>query len=127
MVPIEDNYTGRETYKGGVVLLKIKEMFEKHNLMEMAKECPFKHFFTAPPLQFSKALIHQLLLRKIKSKNNDKIQFLIGGNQLRFEIGKFAGLDCSALPSEAELKENSASQRLRVEYFNTTGVVKSQH
>lgn len=85
--------------------------------------------FYVPPFQFSIALTHQLLLRKILTKKKHEIQFLIGGSWLRFRIDEFAlviDLDCNAPMSADKLKENSASDRLLNEYINLAVVVKSK-
>ena len=58
LVPFEEHFPGRVTIKGTTVMSKIKERFEKYDLLERANQCPFKQFFLAPPMQVSGVLIH---------------------------------------------------------------------
>ena len=58
IVTVDDHYTDRVTWRGQVAMKTIKDKFEDLKLLERAKECPFKQFFQAQPLQFSCVLIH---------------------------------------------------------------------
>ncbi|PON67250.1 Dual specificity phosphatase [Parasponia andersonii] len=98
LVPFGEHFPGRVTIKWTTVMSKIKERFEKYDLLERAKQCPFKQFFLAPPMQVSGVLIYQLLLRKVKSQNPAELQFFIGDSNLRFGLGEFAlitALNCA--------------------------------
>ncbi|PON33466.1 hypothetical protein PanWU01x14_352430 [Parasponia andersonii] len=91
IVPFEQHYIRRVTFRGSPVILKIKECFEALDLMEMVEKCLFKQHYEAPPLQFSKVLIHHLLLKKVESLDNMKeIYFDIGGKHIRFGLCEFA-------------------------------------
>lgn len=43
---------GHVAYGGWGVLRKIKDKFHIHELMDIAKQYPFKHFLTVPQLKF---------------------------------------------------------------------------
>ncbi|PON51358.1 hypothetical protein PanWU01x14_217250, partial [Parasponia andersonii] len=110
------------------VMSKIKERFEKYDLLERAKQCPFKQFFLAPPMQASGVLIHQLLLRKVKSQNPAELQFFIGDSNLRFGLGEFAlitVLNCAKDLDIVKYKSMSSSMRLRETYLNNAAFVRS--
>ncbi|PON49833.1 hypothetical protein PanWU01x14_227320 [Parasponia andersonii] len=107
---------------------KIKERFEKYDLLERAKQCPFKQFFLAPPMQASGVLIHQLLLRKVKSQNPAELQFFIRDSNLRFGLGEFAlitALNCAKDLDIMKYKSMSSSMRLRETYLNNAANVRS--
>ncbi|PON38054.1 hypothetical protein PanWU01x14_315560 [Parasponia andersonii] len=53
LVPFGEHFPGRVTIKGTTIMSKIKERFEKYDLLEKAKQCPFKQFFLAPLIQAS--------------------------------------------------------------------------
>jgi hypothetical protein len=131
IVPVEEHYTGRVTFRGGTALEKIVAKFTKYGLMDQIKESPFKQFFLAPYLQFSASLIHQLLLRKVQPKYDDELAFFIGGVRMRFGIGEFGlitGLNCSNTPTRQEMKQRPKSTRLLVEHFiNVKPPIKSKH
>ena len=62
-------------------------------------------FFRAGQLNFSGALIHQLMLHKVESKKADEGQFYISKRLTRFSIGEFAlitGLSFAQTPSVEE-------------------------
>ena len=83
------------------------------DLLERVKECLFKQFFIPPFVQFSGVLIHQLLLRKIKSPSI-----------LKFDIGEFTLI--TRLNFGAYLdKEVSHSTCLVSTYFNDSSIVRS--
>ncbi|PON62407.1 Ulp1 protease family, C-terminal catalytic domain containing protein [Parasponia andersonii] len=107
---------------------KIKERFEKYDLLERAKQCPFKQFFLAPPMQASGVLIHQLLLRKVKSQNPTELQFFIGDSNLRFGLGEFALITALNFAKDLDIvkyKSMSSSMRLRETYLNNAANVRS--
>ena len=58
---------------------KIKAKFHAFGLSEKDANCPFKQFFLTSDVKFSGILIHQLLLRKVKSKESNEMHFLIDG------------------------------------------------
>ncbi|XP_062118436.1 uncharacterized protein LOC133832062 [Humulus lupulus] len=81
----------------------------------------FGPFFTAPAILFSGALVHTLLLRKVKSSCGDEVHFLMGPNLCRFGVHKFAimtGLSCSYPPLVADIQPHLTSSRLLDTYFN---------
>ncbi|PON93430.1 hypothetical protein TorRG33x02_107080 [Trema orientale] len=128
IVPVEHHFPGRVTIKGTSVITKIKQKFEKYGLMERAKECPFKQFFVAPPMQAYEVLLHHLLLRMVKSRNPMELQFFIGDNNLRFGLREFAlitALNFGKNPDVLKLKSMSGSTRLRETYLNNEAVVRS--
>ena len=89
--------------------------FNAISLRERAETCPFRQFFLAPELKFSGQIIHKLLLKKVMSNNKIEMQFLIGGQILRFDLIEFAfitGLNIGQYPSHAELIEMSSNTRL---------------
>ncbi|XP_062079592.1 uncharacterized protein LOC133784102 [Humulus lupulus] len=127
LVPFSDHFLGRVTYRGSSTLNHIKTRFLELGLLERAKESPFKQFFLASEFNFSGVLVHQLLLRKIASNNEDEVHFFLGSKSCRFGMGKFAlvtGLDFSAFPSPEELEGRNLSDRLIKEYFNDAEKVK---
>ena len=89
ILSIEQHYIRKVTWRGSNALQKIKDKFNALELLPRAKESPFKQFFLAHSVQFSSALIHQLLMRKIKSKNPNEIHIHVGGKNLRFGIREF--------------------------------------
>ncbi|XP_062112252.1 uncharacterized protein LOC133823469 [Humulus lupulus] len=127
LVPFSDHFPGRVTYRGSSTLNHIKTRFLELGLLERAKESPFKQFFLASEFNFSGVLVHQLLLRKIASNNEDEVHFFLGSKSCRFGMGEFAlvtGLDFSAFPSPEELEGRNLSDRLIKEYFNDAEKVK---
>ena len=101
----------------------IKDKFEKQDLLERGKGRPFKQFFEASPMQFSGVIIHQLILRRIKASSKNELQFEIGGNKMRFGIGKFTliiGLNFGMYPKE----DVPHSTRLVSTYLNDNSVIK---
>ncbi|PON37531.1 Ulp1 protease family, C-terminal catalytic domain containing protein [Parasponia andersonii] len=107
---------------------KIKERFEKYDLLERAKQCPFKQFFLAPPMQALGVLIYQLLLRKVKSKNLAELQFFIRDSNLRFGLDEFALITALNFGKNLDVmkyKSMSSSMRLRETYLNNEANVRS--
>ena len=85
--------------------------------------CPFKQLFEAPKLRFSGVLIHQLLLRKIKSSSRNEIHFEVGGRPIKFRIGEstlITGLNFESYP-----KEVTPRTRLVSTHLNNSSIVKS--
>ncbi|PON57913.1 Ulp1 protease family, C-terminal catalytic domain containing protein [Parasponia andersonii] len=79
-------------------------------------------------MQASGVLIHQLLLRKVKSKNPVELQFFIGDSTLRFGLGEFAlitALNFSKDLDVVKYKSMSSSMRLRETYLNNKANVRS--
>ncbi|XP_062100175.1 uncharacterized protein LOC133806055 [Humulus lupulus] len=121
IVPVEEHFTGRITWRGSWYFPKIKAKFIQCGLLDRVKESPFKQFFMAEPLNFSGALVHQLLLHKFRGEKTDEVQFYIGKKRCRFSQLEFAlvtGLNFEAGPSEAEIKAKTTSDQLILEYFN---------
>ncbi|XP_062104430.1 uncharacterized protein LOC133815629 [Humulus lupulus] len=121
IVPVEEHFTGRITWRGSWYFPKIKEKFIQCGLLDRVKESPFKQFFMAEPLNFSGALVHQLLLHKFRGEKTDEVQFYIGKKRCRFSQLEFVlvtGLNFEGGPSEAEIKAKTPSDRLILEYFN---------
>ncbi|PON50136.1 hypothetical protein TorRG33x02_315590 [Trema orientale] len=128
LVPFEEHFPGRVTIKGTTMMSKIKERFEKYDLLEKAKQCSFKQFFLTPPMQASGVLIHQLLLRKVKSKNPAELQFFTWDSNLRFRLGEFAlimALNFGKDPDVVKYKSMTCSMRLRETYLNNEANVRS--
>ncbi|XP_062080099.1 uncharacterized protein LOC133784842 [Humulus lupulus] len=127
LVPFQDHFPGRVTYRGGGTLVDIKKRFVELGLIERAKESPFKQFFLASEFHFSGVLVHKLMLRKIASQKEDEVHFLLGSKTCRFGVGEFAmvtGLNFSYAPSQAELDEHLTSDRLINEYYDDAEKVK---
>ena len=126
-IPLSEHFPGRVTYRGMGHLEEIKKRFGEMGLLERVKESPFKQFFVAPEFQFSGVLVHQLLLRKISTKSDEEVHFLLGTKTCRFGLGEFAlvtGLNFGAGPSQAELEEHLSCDRLVTDYFNDAEKVK---
>ncbi|XP_062098825.1 uncharacterized protein LOC133804699 [Humulus lupulus] len=127
LVPFSDHFPGRVTYRDSSTLNHIKSRFVELGLLERANESRFKQFFLASEFNFSEVLVHQLLLRKIASNNEDEVHFFLGSKFCRFGMGEFAlvtGLNFSTFPSLEELEERNLSDRLIKEYFNDAEKVK---
>ena len=121
IVAIEEHYLRRVSQRATTIMPKIKAKFEALGLNERAINCPFKQFFLVPDVKFSRVLIHQLLLRKVKSKESNEMHFLIGGKVLRFGLLEFAlmtGLNFGQYPNLAKIIEMSISRRLVETYMN---------
>ena len=74
-----------------------------------------------PDVKFSGVLINQLLLRKVKSKENNEMNFLIGGKVLRFRLLEFAliiRLNFGEYPNSIKIIEMTISRRLVETYMN---------
>ena len=125
IVPVEDHYIGRVTWRGHLALSNIKSKFQDLQLLERARTCPFKQFFEVPALRFSGVLIHQLLLKKIKSDSGNEIHFQVGGRPVKFGLGEYAfitRLNCGPYPKEI-VPDYS---RLVSTYLNNSSIVRSQ-
>ena len=124
IVLVEDHYIEKVTWRGQVAMKVIKDKFEELDLLEMAKGFPFKQFFEASTMRFSRVIIHQLLLRRIKASSKNELQFEIGGNKMRFGIGEFAlimRLNFGIYPKE----DVTHSTRFISTYHNNNSLVKS--
>ena len=73
ILAIEDHYLGRVSQRATTVMANIKAKFNALGLSQRVTICPFKQFFIAPDLKFSGQIIHQLLLRKVRSSNNNEM------------------------------------------------------
>ena len=70
---------------------------------------------------FSGVLTHYLLLRKLKSKEMNKMHILVGGKIFRFRLLEFAlitRLNFSQFPNPAKISEMSTSRKLVETYMN---------
>ena len=126
-VPIEEQYLRKVSQRTTTVMPKIKAKFHALGLSERVANCPFKQFFLAPDINFSKVLIHQLLLRKVKSKKRNKMHFLVGRKFLRFRLLKFAlitRLNFGQYPNRAKITEMSTSIWLVETYMNSDVTLK---
>ncbi|XP_060964749.1 uncharacterized protein LOC133033711 [Cannabis sativa] len=65
-LPISSHFTGRLTYRGTDRFRYIKAKFTEMDLVDTVKASPFGHFWEAGELTFSGALVHSLLLQKMK-------------------------------------------------------------
>ncbi|XP_062083121.1 uncharacterized protein LOC133789317 [Humulus lupulus] len=120
-IPLEDHYVGRLSYRGSGRLTKLKKKFEEYGLLDRAKESIFGQFFNAPEFTFSGAMVHTILLRRIKSLQEDELHFLIGSTPCKFGVHEFAlvtGLNCSCPPLAIELQPHLTSSRIIETYFN---------
>ena len=105
IAPIEEHYPRRVSEIATTVMPKIKVKFQaldlsertvncpfkqSLDLSERATNCPFKQLFLVPDVKFFGVRIHQLLLRKVKSKEKNEMHFLIGQKVLRFGLLEFA-------------------------------------
>ncbi|XP_062106960.1 uncharacterized protein LOC133818226 isoform X2 [Humulus lupulus] len=120
-IPMEDHYVGRMTYKGSGRLTKLKKRFEEHGLLGRVNESIFGPFFIAPPFSFSGALVHTLLLRKVKSLRGDEVHFLMGPNLCKFGVHDFSiitGMSCSCPPLAVDIEPHITSSRLVDTYFS---------
>ncbi|XP_030497718.2 uncharacterized protein LOC115713376 [Cannabis sativa] len=122
IIPVSEHYTGRVTWRGGsYYYTKIKAKFEEFKLWDRVRESPFKQFFEREPLQFSGALIHQLMLHKIKSDKLDEVHIYVGRKRCRFgrvDFGLVTGLNLLPGPTEEDIEEKGSSGRLIIENFN---------
>ena len=124
IVPVEDHYTGKVTWRGQLALNNIKSKFEALQLLERARECLFKQFFEAPSLKFLGVIIHQLLLRKIKFAKCNKIHVKVGEKAVKFDLGEYAlttWLNCGPYPDD----KVPANIRLVFKYLNNSSSVRS--
>ena len=104
---------------------KIKDKLKVLKLLDNAKWCLFKQLFDASSLQFSSIIIHQLLLRKIKSKSQNELQFQIVEKYLRFWSGEFpliTGLNISK-PLDNDMPHSIRPVKT---YLNDNILVRSQ-
>ena len=103
----------------------IKDKFNALELLPRAKESPFKQLFLAYSVQFSGTMIHQLLMRMIKSKSLNEIHIHVSGKNLRFGIGEFA-LITRLNVGEDPREDVPNSTRLMKTYLNNNASVRSQ-
>ncbi|PON36494.1 hypothetical protein PanWU01x14_328030 [Parasponia andersonii] len=78
-------------------------------------------------MQASGVLIHQLLLRKVKSKNPTELQFFIWDSNLRFKLGEFALITALNFDKDLDVvkyKSMSSSMRLRETHLNNEANVR---
>ncbi|KAM6548176.1 hypothetical protein CsatB_019852 [Cannabis sativa] len=125
-LPVSSHFTGRLTYRGtdrsryikaGVTKAKFTEM----DLVETVKASPFGHFWEAGELTFSGALVHSLLLRKMKvdTEKEDEVWFHVGRNDMRFrriKFGLITGLPMGSAPTDEEIHAKSNDHLVRT-YF----------
>lgn len=83
----------------------------------------------APEFHFSGVLVHQLLLRKLRTKidDDDEVCFKLGPKSCRFSVGECAlmtGSNFGVGLSEAELEERLQRDKLLNMYFNEAQKVK---
>ena len=83
LLPIDKHYIGRITWRGQSTLNTIREKFDELKILDKVRAYPFKYFFQAPSLRFSGVIMHQLLLRKIKSESKNEIHFEISGRSIK--------------------------------------------
>ncbi|PON59636.1 LOW QUALITY PROTEIN: hypothetical protein PanWU01x14_158480 [Parasponia andersonii] len=79
-------------------------------------------------MQASRVLIHQLLLRNMKSKNPVELQFFIGDSNLRFGLGEFSLITVLNFGKDLDIvkyKSMSSSIRLRETYLNNAANMRS--
>ncbi|XP_062085260.1 uncharacterized protein LOC133791349 [Humulus lupulus] len=131
MLPTERHYPAKAAYRGGSIMSTIIAKFTTFDLLERAKQSPFKQFFLAPPLQYSGVIIHQLLLRRVvgRGKNEYCLNFNICGQNTRFGISEFGlitGLNCGISPDQAKYKEMTKSKRLLQTYLNNKECLSSE-
>ena len=111
----------RVSQRATVVMPKIKLKFNAVGLSQRVASCPFRQFFLAPDVKLSGILLHQLLLRKITSNDNNEMKFLSGEQVLRFGLLVFAliiGLNFDQYPNLVEITKMSSSGRLGETYMN---------
>ena len=113
-----EHYTGRLTWRGQSALNSIRSKFEELQLLERARVCPFKQFFKAPALRFPGIIMHQLLLKKIKSSNRNEIHFTVNGRPVKFGIGEYALI--TGLNFESYLKRCLTAQSFSPHTSTTT-------
>ncbi|XP_062100086.1 uncharacterized protein LOC133805957 [Humulus lupulus] len=131
MLPTERHYPAKAAYRGGSIMSTIITKFTTFDLLERAKQSPFKQFFLAPPLQYSGVIIHQLPLRRVvgRGKNEYCLNFNICGQNTRFGISEFGlitGLNCGISPDQAKYKEMTKSKRLLQTYLNNKECLSSE-
>ncbi|XP_062100860.1 uncharacterized protein LOC133806787 [Humulus lupulus] len=127
LVPFQDHFLGRVTYRDGRALVDIKKRFVELGLIERAEESPFKKFLLASEFHFLGVLVHELMLRKIATQKEDEVHFFLGLKSCRFSVRNFSlvtGLNFSFAASQAELDEHLTSDRLINEHFNDVEKVK---
>ena len=90
IIPVDNHYIGRVTWRGQATMKMIKDKFEELKLLDRAKKFLFKNFFETTSLQFSCIIIHQIFRRIIKPVGKNELQFEVGGKYLKFGIGEFA-------------------------------------
>ncbi|XP_060969515.1 uncharacterized protein LOC115713230 [Cannabis sativa] len=120
-LPITSHFTGRLTYRGTDRFRYIKAKFTEMDLVETVKASPFGHFWEAGELTFAGALVHSLLLRKMKvdTEKEDEVWFHVGRNDMRFgriEFELITGLPMGSAPTDEEIHAKSNDYLVRT-YF----------
>ena len=122
VISLTEHFPGPVTYRGSKHLEEIKQRFGQAGLLDRVKNSPFKQFFLSPEFHVSGVLVHQLLLRKVRTDTDvDEVRFKLGTKSCRFGVGEFAlvtGLNFGAGPSQAELEERLQHHTLVNFYFN---------
>uniref|UniRef100_A0A803NHS8 DUF1985 domain-containing protein n=1 Tax=Cannabis sativa TaxID=3483 RepID=A0A803NHS8_CANSA len=124
---LSDHFTSRLTYRGSNRFKDIKTTFEKYKLTEQVKVSPFKPFLEGRELNFSSALVHNVLLRKMKfnKEKEDEIWLYVGKTDLRFgrtEVGLITCLNMGTPPTYEKIQAKSSDCLLRM-YFEGKGSV----
>ena len=78
IVPVNDHFPARVTYRGNTTLAKIKKKFEDSGLIERVMQTSFRQFFAAEDLKFSGALYHLMMLHKSVCDKDTEVQFCLG-------------------------------------------------
>ena len=121
ILPSELHFPARVTMLFTGALAKIKDKFGSAGLMERVEESVFGQFFKAPETKFSGVIIHELLMRRVKSNTPTELHFYIGGKKLRFsanEFGLVTGLSFADYPARDELNLKQSNKRLLSQYLN---------
>ena len=115
IIATEEYYPRTVSQRATIIMSKIKAKFNAFGLSQKAATCPFRQFCLAHDVKFSGVLIHQLLLRKVTSSDNNELQSIIGGQVLRFGLLEFVliiGLNFGQYPNPTKITEMSSSRRL---------------
>ncbi|KAK4359821.1 hypothetical protein RND71_022050 [Anisodus tanguticus] len=78
------------------IVSKLNDKLSAKQLALFRETC-FGHFLNMPPMMVQGALLHNLLMRKVRSLNDDALYFVVSGVKLRLELGELAlitGLNC---------------------------------
>lgn len=94
LLPVDEHFPAQVTYRGCGILALVKRKFGDLGILNRVENSPFRHFFNGSdrPLQFSGAIIHELLLRKIVTENKDEIHFGLGQKACRLAFHIFQKL-----------------------------------